>query len=167
VASKISSLRALMGSQADQKRLKPSIRRPVCNCVWCIWYEIPYGTFRINMPRKSPSMYVVSIRPRRKRKLNSNWNCLRKLRISTNWRNHWSHIILLFAFSAEIRKVIYTTNAIESVNMTLRKMTRNRRIFPSDESIFKVMYLAIQAVCIVFCLWQVRRSLTSCTTSNR
>lgn len=46
----------------------------------------------------------------------------------------------------DIRKVIYTTSTIESLNMTLRKMTRNRRIFPSDESVFKVMYLALQAV---------------------
>ncbi|GCE09267.1 IS256 family transposase [Dictyobacter aurantiacus] len=66
--------------------------------------------------------------------------------ISATWRARWSRIIPLFAFSQDIRKAIYTTNAIESVNMTLRKMTRNRRIFPSDESVFKVMYLAIQTV---------------------
>jgi len=42
--------------------------------------------------------------------------------------------------------VIYTTNAIESVNMTLRKVTRNHRIFPSDEAVYKVLYLAIQNI---------------------
>jgi len=51
-------------------------------------------------------------------------------------------VIPLFAFPEDIRNVIYTTNAIESVNMTLRKVTRNHRIFPSDETVYKVVYLA-------------------------
>jgi len=66
--------------------------------------------------------------------------------ISKLWRTHWSHVIPLFAFPEDIRKVIYTTNAIESVNMSLRKVTRNHRIFPSDEAAFKVVYLAIQNI---------------------
>ncbi len=48
-------------------------------------------------------------------------------------------MILLFAFPEDIRKVIYTTNAIESLTMTLRKVTRNQRIFPSDEAVYKVV----------------------------
>ncbi len=63
--------------------------------------------------------------------------------ISKSWRAHWTRVIPLFAFPEDIRKVIYTTNAIESVNMTLRKVTRNHRIFPSDEAVYKVVYLAI------------------------
>lgn len=66
--------------------------------------------------------------------------------ISKMWHTHWSRVIPLFAFPEDIRKVIYTTNAIESVNMTLRKVTRNHRIFPSDEAVFKVIYLAIQNI---------------------
>jgi transposase-like protein len=50
----------------------------------------------------------------------------------------------MFSFPPEIRKVMYTTNAIESVNMCLRKVTRNHRIFPTDEAALKVVYLAIQ-----------------------
>ena len=53
-------------------------------------------------------------------------------------------MIPLFAFPEDIRKVISTTNAIESVNMTLRKVTRNHRIFPSDEAVYKVVYLAMR-----------------------
>lgn len=49
----------------------------------------------------------------------------------------------LFAFPEDIRKVIYTTNAIESVNMSLRKVTRNHRIFPSEEAVYQVAYLAL------------------------
>lgn len=66
--------------------------------------------------------------------------------ISRLWRAHWSHVIPLFAFPEEIRKVIYTTNAIESVNMSLRKVTRNHRIFPTEEAVYKVIYLAIQNI---------------------
>lgn len=66
--------------------------------------------------------------------------------ISRTWRAHWAHVVPLFAFPEEIRKVIYTTNAIESVNMTLRKVTRNHRLFPSDEAVYKVLYLAVQNI---------------------
>jgi transposase-like protein len=55
-------------------------------------------------------------------------------------------VIPLFAFPEDIRKVIYTTNAIESVNMSLRKVTRNHRIFPSDEAVYKVVYLAMHTI---------------------
>jgi putative transposase len=55
-------------------------------------------------------------------------------------------VIPLFAFPEDIRKVIYTTNAIESVNMTLRKVTRNHRIFPSDDAVYKVVYLALRTI---------------------
>ena len=66
--------------------------------------------------------------------------------ISKSWRAHWMRIIPLFAFPEDIRKVIYTTNAIESVNMTLRKVIRNHRIFPSDEAVYKVIYLAMRNI---------------------
>lgn len=60
------------------------------------------------------------------------------------WRSNWDNIIPFFQFPPEIRKVVYTTNAIESLNMSLRKLTRNRRIFPNDESAIKALYLAIR-----------------------
>lgn len=66
--------------------------------------------------------------------------------ISKLWRTHWSHVTPLFAFPEDIRKVIYTTNAIESVTMSLRKVTRNHRIFPSDEAVYKVVYLAMRNI---------------------
>ena len=66
--------------------------------------------------------------------------------IGKSWRNHWSQITPMFAFPEPIRKIIYTTNAVESVNMTLRKASRNHRVFPTDDAVFKVMYLAIQNV---------------------
>jgi len=60
------------------------------------------------------------------------------------WRNAWPNVVPFFQFPPEIRKITYTTNAIESLNMTVRKYTRNRRIFPSDNSALKSLYLAIR-----------------------
>lgn len=64
--------------------------------------------------------------------------------ISKSWRNNWERITPLFSYPPEIRKAIYTTNAIESVNMSLRKVTKNRGSFPNDGAMFKLMYLALQ-----------------------
>jgi putative transposase len=66
--------------------------------------------------------------------------------IGKSWRQHWDKIIPMFLFPEEIRRTIYTTNAIESMNMTLRKASRNHRIFPDDESVMKVMYLAARNI---------------------
>lgn len=66
--------------------------------------------------------------------------------ISQIWLRHWENITPFFAYPPEIRKVIYTTNAIESLNMTLRKVMKNRRVFPSDDAAFKQIYLALQNI---------------------
>ncbi len=66
--------------------------------------------------------------------------------ISKSWLNHWHQIIPFFVFPGDIRKAIYTTNAIESMNMTLRKVLRNHRSFPTDESALKVIYLAMHNI---------------------
>ena len=65
--------------------------------------------------------------------------------ISKSWRAHWPNLITLFEFPADIRKVIYTTNAIESLNSVIRKSVKTRKLFPSDDAATKVVYLAIQA----------------------
>ena len=66
--------------------------------------------------------------------------------ISKSWLNHWPQVIPFFAFPKDIRKAIYTTNAIESMNMTLRKVLRNHRTFPTDESAMKVIFLALNNI---------------------
>jgi transposase-like protein len=63
--------------------------------------------------------------------------------ISKQWRAKWGEIIPLFEFPQAIRRAIYTTNAIESVNSVIRKFTRNRKQYPSGESALKLVYLAI------------------------
>jgi len=66
--------------------------------------------------------------------------------ISVSWRKNWERIIPFFAHPKDIRKVIYTTNAIESLNSSLRKVTKNRGAFPNDEAVLKLLYLALQNI---------------------
>ncbi len=66
--------------------------------------------------------------------------------ISQMWLRHWENIIPFFAFPEEICKVIYTTNAIESVNRSLRQIIKNREAFPHDDSVMKLLYLALQNI---------------------
>ncbi len=68
------------------------------------------------------------------------------LPIGQSWRRNWSRLTPFFDYPAEIRKVIYTTNAIESVNMGLRKLSKNRGSFPSDEALTKLFYLALRNI---------------------
>ncbi len=63
--------------------------------------------------------------------------------ISKSWRSRWENIIPFFNYPKDIRKVIYTTNAIESINYSIRKVTKKRGAFPTDDSVRKVIYLAI------------------------
>jgi putative transposase len=66
--------------------------------------------------------------------------------IARSWRSNWIRVIPMFSYPAEIRRAIYTTNAIESLNMTLRKIIKNRSLFPNDEAIFKLMYLSLKNI---------------------
>jgi len=60
-----------------------------------------------------------------------------------SWRDRWENVIPFFGYPEPIRKVIYTTNAVESLNAQLRKVTRKRGAFPTDDSVRKVLYLAM------------------------
>jgi putative transposase len=66
--------------------------------------------------------------------------------IAKSWRSNWERIIPMFSYPPEIRKAIYTTNAIESLNMSLRKVTKNRGSFPNDEAMTKLLYLAMKNI---------------------
>ena len=66
--------------------------------------------------------------------------------ISKSWRSHWANIIPFFAFPTEIRRAIYTTKALESMNSSLRKVIKSQQIFPSDEAAFKLVYLAMRNI---------------------
>jgi len=66
--------------------------------------------------------------------------------IGRSWKARWTEIAPFLAYPAEIRKVMYTTNAVESLNYTLRKVTRNRLSFPSSDAAMKLVYMALQNI---------------------
>lgn len=66
--------------------------------------------------------------------------------IAKSWYSNWDNLAVFFQYPPEIRKIIYTTNAIESLNSQLRKVTKNKRSFPSDDAVFKTLYLAIDYI---------------------
>lgn len=66
--------------------------------------------------------------------------------IGRSWKNRWTEITPFLSYPPEIRKVIYTTNAIESLNYSLRKVTKNRAAFPTSEAAMKLVYMALQNI---------------------
>jgi putative transposase len=64
--------------------------------------------------------------------------------ISRSWRSNWQNVSTIFNYPNDIRKAIYTTNAIESLNSVIRKAIKKRKLFPHDDSAKKVIYLAIE-----------------------
>lgn len=66
--------------------------------------------------------------------------------ISKSWRSNWARVVPMFAFPNEIRRAVYTTNAIESLNMSLRKIIKNRPSFPSIDAVTKLLYLALNKI---------------------
>jgi len=68
--------------------------------------------------------------------------------ISKSWRTHWANLMTFFDYPPEIRKVIYTTNAIESLNRSLRKVSKNRGLFPHSHALLKLYYLALQRIAL-------------------
>ena len=64
--------------------------------------------------------------------------------IGQSWRRNWEKVIPFFVFPADIRRIIYTTNAIESLHMTIRKTIKTRGSFPNDQAAIKLIYLAVK-----------------------
>uniref|UniRef100_UPI003977A2F1 transposase n=1 Tax=Candidatus Megaera polyxenophila TaxID=988779 RepID=UPI003977A2F1 len=63
-----------------------------------------------------------------------------------SWENNWGNLVVFLQYPEVIRRIIYTTNAIEGLNSQLRKVTNNKRVFPSDDSVFKTLYLTIDYI---------------------
>ena len=67
-------------------------------------------------------------------------------KISQSWRDKWANLSTYFKFPQEVRRLIYTTNAIEGFNRQLRKVTKSKSVFPTDDSLFKMLYLAMMDI---------------------
>ncbi len=66
--------------------------------------------------------------------------------IAKSWRTNWARVIPMFGMPSDIRRAVYTTNAIESLNMNLRKVIKTRASFPNDDAAFKLLYLALRNI---------------------
>lgn len=67
-------------------------------------------------------------------------------KIAVSWREHWANLSTYFKYPQEVRKLIYTTNAIEGFNRQLRKVTKNKSVFPTDDSLLKMLYLSMMDI---------------------
>ena len=66
--------------------------------------------------------------------------------IAKSWQNNWQNLVVFLQYPDVIRRIIYTTNAIEGFNSQLRKVTNNKKVFPNDEAVFKILYLTIDYI---------------------
>lgn len=77
--------------------------------------------------------------------LEENWGKKYPTSIAS-WRNNWPQLSTYFKYPAEIRKLIYTTNSIENFNQQLKKVTKNQTIFPTEDALFKLLYLTMMNI---------------------
>lgn len=66
--------------------------------------------------------------------------------VARSWQANWARVVPMFQFTPEIRRAVYTTNAIESLNFSLRKIIKNRALFPNDEAVLKILFLALRNI---------------------
>ena len=66
--------------------------------------------------------------------------------VINSWKNNWPTLSNYFKYSQPIRRIIYTTNIVENIHRQMRKVTKNRAVFPTDDSLFKLLYLAVKDV---------------------
>ena len=123
---------------------------PMTDIQRCIVHQIRYSSkFVVSKDRKE---YVNDIKPIYKAQnqeiawenfleFEAKWGGKYEASVKT-WRENWSELTTFFEYPPEIRRLIYTTNTIEGFNRQLRKVTKTRTVFPTDEALFKLLYLA-------------------------
>ncbi|QAT43638.1 IS256 family transposase [Aminipila luticellarii] len=120
----------------------------------CIVHQIRYSTRFVSYKDIKPFMvdlklvYQASteeIALQQLESLDDKWGKKYPSTISS-WRNNWAELSTYFKYPSELRKLIYTTNSIENFNRQLRKVTKSKTIFPTDDSLFKMLYLAMNDI---------------------
>jgi putative transposase len=143
---------ASTGCRALPRRSRQCSRRPRCSGASCTRFAPRSNTSPGRSARPWPPTFAKSTppprsgRPRpRLRAFAEAWDA-KYPAIARAWRADWTPLTAFFDYPPEIRKVIYTTNAIESLNHSLRKVIKNRGAFPDDEAVMKLLYLALTNV---------------------
>jgi transposase-like protein len=111
-----------------------------------------FGEFELSVPRDRNAEFEPQIVPKNKRdisgieeKVKQKWNSTYPTSLKA-WEDNWEAICTLFNYSKELRKVMYTTNAIESLNRSYRKYTKTKGVFISDNSLMKCLYLSTKTL---------------------
>ena len=124
-------------------------RRPLSSCAWCTWSaSLRYASKKYwgQISKDLREVYTAPTQAaaeQRFAEFERSWGG-RYPAIIRLWRNAWEQFIPFLAFPPEIRKIIYTTNAIESLNSRFRQACRRRGHFPDEQSALKVLYLVIR-----------------------
>ena len=129
---------------------KPCSRKRKCNCASYIWF----GTAWVMCPGSSVVVWRRICGPstraatadeasRQLDEFAAKWDATHPT-ISQVWRRNWERVTPIFAFPAEIRKVVYTTNGVVSLNMSLRRIFKTRGSFPNEEAALRLLYLALR-----------------------
>lgn len=111
-----------------------------------------FGEFELSVPRDRNAEFEPQIVPKNKRdisgieeKVKQKWNSTYPTSLKA-WEDNWEAICTLFNYSKELRKVMYTTNAIESLNRSYRKYIKTKGVFTSDNSLMKCLYLSTKNI---------------------
>jgi len=128
-------------------------RRPISKSALCIksgpaWNFVPWKHYRAVTADLKP-IYKAATEKQAKEELDvfAKNNGIHFIRhITKSWRNNWAELSTFFKYAPSIRKLIYTTNPIESFHRSVRKVTKTRVVFPTEDSLVKLFYLVLKAL---------------------
>ncbi|MBT5212914.1 MAG: IS256 family transposase [Candidatus Marinimicrobia bacterium] len=145
----IASVDGLKGFPEAIESVYPETQVQIC-LVHMVRYSLRYVSWkqRKEMAEDLKRIYSSSTEEEGRRNLDAfaaKWDSTHPM-VSKSWYSNWERLSTFFEYPPEIRRVIYTTNAIESLNYSIRKVVRNRGSFPNEESVFKILYLALRNV---------------------
>jgi len=145
----IACMDGLRGLPEALKQVYPHTEVQICviHMIRASMKHIPYKNYVEFMTDLKTIYQAISldIAERQLDKLNEKWGSKYKHAIAT-WQNNWAGISTYFRFPPELRKIIYTSNAVEGLHRRIRKVTKSKSVFPSSQALFKMLYLAINDI---------------------
>src|ERR1051325_1237818 len=142
-----------MGSPGSPTRFMPSSRRPRSTTASCTWCAAAWAMCRIGERKRvaeelrniyrapTEAAALEALRAFERSPTGKRYSTIAPL-----WRRQWEYLCPVFAYPPAIRRLLYTTNAIESLHMQLRKIIKTRGHFPTDEAATKLLYLAVRNI---------------------
>ncbi len=145
----IACMDGLKGLPEALKEVYPKTEVQVCviHMIRASLRQIPYKNYKefVVDLRTVYEAISLEISERQLEKLDEKWGNKYKHAIAP-WKNNWANISTYFRYPPELRKIIYTSNAIEGLHRRIRKVTKSKSVFPSSQALFKMLYLAINDI---------------------